>query len=75
MPATFLGMTIYVAIAALIGLLVLTFVRWRNLPAAPVRERAGSRPSGAGCGVVLTILVLAIVAILVWMWLSMGARP
>jgi hypothetical protein len=72
MPHTFIGMAIYAAVVATVGLLVTRFVRWRSVQAAP--EPQSDHTPGTGCAVALALVVVAIAGVLAALWLFVGTR-
>jgi hypothetical protein len=74
MPQTFLAMAIYIAAAAIVGLLTLRFGRW-----TPQSERVDlpgtEERRGWGCGATLFALFLIVVLVVLALWAYMAARP
>jgi hypothetical protein len=74
MVPTFIGVTIYAAVAITVGLLVLRYSRWRPqpLPQSDINVATNPDPPGWGCGIALTLLVLIAVGVLGGFWLFMA---
>ncbi|HJZ73958.1 MAG TPA: hypothetical protein VKE51_19600 [Vicinamibacterales bacterium] len=68
MVPTFVGIAIYAAVAAVIGLLVLRYARWKPQPTADIETAADQAARGSGCSVALLIVVLIVVAALAYSW-------
>jgi hypothetical protein len=74
MVPTFIGMVIYAAVAAVIGLLVLRYGHWRPQPSRDVDVAADQSARGWGCSLALIAVVLIAIAALVYLWGLVGGR-
>jgi hypothetical protein len=71
---TAIGMVIYLAIAATIGLLVWKYARWRPQPMDEAAAPTDREYRGVGCATVLIVALLVATAALLFLWLMVGGR-
>jgi hypothetical protein len=71
---TAIGMAIYLAIAATIGLLVWKYARWRPQPMNEAASPTNREYRGIGCATVLIVALIIATATLLYLWLFIGGR-